>query len=134
MSPARKHLDLVCDSRARGIDEVEKRDANARGGLLDAQDLLDCPRAPAAGLDRRVVGHHRDLTVLDHAKPGDDAVGRQLVREHVGKQAILDERACVEQQVEPLARGQLLLLAQLGQIPRAPLDRLLAKLAMPGGH
>ena len=134
MSPARKHLDLVRDSRARRVHQVEEGDADATGGFLDAKNLLDGAGAPAARLDRRVVGHHRDLAALDHAEAGDDAVGGKLLGEHVGEQAVLHERACVEQQVETLPRRQLFLFPQPGQIPRAALDRLLAKLAMTRSH
>src|SRR5207245_10712797 len=46
MAAAGEHLDLVRDARTRRVDQIEERYANARGGFLDAADLLDPPRDP----------------------------------------------------------------------------------------
>src|SRR4029077_14587954 len=135
MPPALEHVDLVRDSRPGRVDEVEEWDADPGRSLLDAHDLLDGPSAPAAGLHRRVVCHHRHLAAVDGAEPGDDAARGQLRREDVGEQAVLDEGVLVKQQVEALARGQLVLLTQLRQVARPTLERFVAKVAMPRtGH
>ncbi len=123
-----EHVDLVGDARARRVDEIEQRDSQAARGLLDAHDLLHRPRTPAARLHGGVVGHHGHLPALDSAEAGHHAVGGKLFREHVGEQPVLEERVLVEQQVEPLTRCQLVLLAQLGQIASAALERLGAQL------
>ena len=129
MAPAREHLDLVGDTGACRVDQVEERDAKPRRGLLDADDLFDCARAPASCLHSRVIGHHGDLAGLDRAQAGHHAVGRQLVRNHVREQAVLDERAVVEQETQPFTCSQLVLLAQLRQVARPTLERLLPQLS-----
>ena len=50
-------------------------------------------------------------------RPGDDAVGRQPGGHGVGEDAVLDERAVVEQQVDALPRRQLALAADLLERP-----------------
>ena len=91
VAAAGKHLDLVRDAGARRVDQIEERYADARGGFLDADDLLDRPRAPAARLHRRVVRHHGDLAALDRPESGHHPVCGQLLGEHVGEQSVLDE-------------------------------------------
>ena len=125
---AGEHVDLVGDARAGRVDEIEQRDSQPGRGLLYAHDLLHRPRAPAARLHGGVVGHHGDLAALDGAEARDHAVGRKLFGEHVGEQPVFEERILVEQQVESLARGQLVLLAELGQIASSALERLGAQL------
>ena len=134
MAAAGEHLDLVGDAGAGRVDQVEQRDAKPCRGLLDADDLLDCARAPASCLHSRVIGHHGDLAGLDRAQAGHHAVGRQLVRNHVREQAVLDERAFVEQEIEPCTRGQLVLPAQLGQVTSPTPQSFVAQLALPGCH
>ena len=87
-----EHVDLVGDPRAGRVDEVEERDADPRRGLLDPDDLLDRPRAPAAGFHRRVVRHHGHLAAVD-ACPGPVTTpsAGQLVGEDVGEEAVFDE-------------------------------------------
>src|SRR6266849_3629212 len=131
MPPAREHVDLVGDPRPGRVDEVEERHADAGRSLLDADDLLHGAGAPAAGLHGGVVRHHGHLAAVDGAEPGDDAVRGQLLRENVGEQAVLDEGVLVEQNVKAGASAQLVLLAQLRQVPRPTLERFVAKLAMP---
>src|SRR5207249_6304413 len=65
---------------------------------------------------------------------GDHAVGGQLLREHVGEEAVLHERTRIEQQVEPLPDRQLVLLPQLGQIADAPLQCLFPQRPLPVAH
>ena len=85
--------------------------------LGEPHDLLDRARAPRAGLHRRVVRHHAHRAAVDAADAGHDAVGRQVAGERVGEQAVLDERAVVEQQREPVAHEQLVLRARASRLP-----------------
>ena len=83
--------------------------------LGEADDLLDGARAPRTRLHRRVVGHHAHRPAVDRADAGDDAIGGQVVgrRQRVREQPVLDERALVEQQVEPIAHEELVLGREL---------------------
>ena len=130
VTPAGEHVDLVSDPRAGGVDEVEEGHADAGGGFLDAHDLFHGAGAPAAGLDRGVVGHDGDLPAFDRAQPGDHSVRRQFFGQHVGEEPIFDEGALVQQQVEALARRELVLLTKLWQVSRSALQRLFAQLAV----
>jgi hypothetical protein len=77
-----------------------------------------------------VIGHHRDLPTVNRAEPGHHTVGRKIFGYDVGVEAVLDERTRVQQKVEALARGELVLLAKLGQVAGTALKRPLAQLAM----
>ena len=77
--------------RPGGVDEVDHRHAGAVGGLDDADDLLDGPRTPGAGLDGRIVRHHADRPAVDGGGAGDDAVGGKVTGDHVREDAVLDE-------------------------------------------
>src|SRR5207237_980902 len=76
----------------------------------------------------RFVGYHGALAAHDGSKAGDDAVRGQLLSQDVREQAVLDERTLIEQEVEALAGGELVLLAQLGQVSSTALARLVAQL------
>src|SRR5262249_15306374 len=80
-----------------------------------AHDLLDRPRAPGAGLDRGVVRHDGDRAPVHAPDAGDDAVGREVARERVDEQAVLDpfRMIAVEQARDPVAAEQLALLRVL---------------------
>ena len=135
-APAREHLDLVGDPRARGVDEIDERHAAALRALLDAQDLLDRALAPRARLHGRVVRHHAHGPAVDPAGARHHAVRGQVAREAVRERGVLHERARVEQQREPLAAEQLALAARLLVIFRVaaaadlrePLERVLLPL------
>jgi hypothetical protein len=71
-------------------------------------------------------------SLADGPQPRHHAVRGQVLGEHVGEQAVFDEGTGVEQEVQPLADRQLVLLAKLGQIARPALERSVAELAMPG--
>jgi hypothetical protein len=68
-------------------------------------------------------------TVL--AEPGYDSVRRQLLFEDVRVKTVFDERTLIQELVEPLARGELVLFTKLWQVPRPTLQRPFAELAMP---
>ncbi len=122
-APAREHLDLVGDARARAVDQVEHRHARRSRRLLDAQDLLDRAPAPRAGLHRRVVGHDRPRGGRRcSAVPGDDAVGRQLGIEVVGEGGVLRRSSPASTQAGDALAGEELallgvLLVVLGRAP-----------------
>ena len=111
---AGEQFDLVGDAGARRIHQPEDRELVAQGPLGQPHDLLDRAGAPGAGLDGGVVGHHADRAAFDRTDTRDDPVGRKVLGQRVGQQAVLDERARVEQQVEPFAHEQLVLRGQLG--------------------
>ncbi len=104
--------------------------------LAQAGDLELAGHPHRAGHDREVVGRHRHQAAVDLAVAGDHAVGRRLAALHgalgeVGPavDAELGERAVVDQQREPLARGQLVALVLLGDLLLAAAQpRLLAAL------
>ncbi len=71
-------------------------------------------RAERAAEDGEVLREDEDLPAVDRAVAGDDAVAgdRCLLHAEVGaavrdEPVELDERARVEQQIDPLARGEL---------------------------
>ena len=110
---AGEQLDLVGDAGPGRVDQPEDRQLVAQGVLGEAHDLLDRARAPRPGLHRRVVGHHAHRAAVDRPTPvTTPSAGRSSAR-GVGQQAVLDERALVEQQGEPVAHEQLVLLGQL---------------------
>ena len=74
---------------------------------------------------REVLGEDVDQPPVDPAVAGDDAVaevlllGQAEIGGAVGDEAVqLDEAALIEQQVEPLPRGELALLVLLGDAGR----------------
>src|SRR6185503_4178267 len=79
-----------------------------------------------AALDRRVVGHDHARRALDPADAGHDPGARRLlvVQAVRGEGAQLEEgRAGVEEEVDPLAHGQLAALAMSGDglvVPASP--------------
>ena len=139
---AGKHLHLVGDPGAGRVDEVDHRQLQAQGPLLDADDLLDRLRAPRPGLDGRIVRHQGDPAAADRAEAGDDPVGSEALDLPVGEHRLLGEAARVEQQVDPLADRQLALLGGLlvmaigtaGEAgrPGAPQRSLICRLAHLG--
>ena len=88
---AGEHLDLVGDSRPGGVDEVDNRNPPLQRALLDSQDLLDRLRAPRAGFDGWVVGHHGYRPPGDGANAGYYAVSAKAVLLPVGEQPFLGE-------------------------------------------
>src|SRR3989441_10599080 len=109
-------------SPARGVDEVEHRDAQPRGLLLDADDLEHRLLAPRAGLDHVVVGHDADGLAADLADSGDDAVGRR-VRFLVAREepVLLELGARVEEQLETIADEHLAFGPELVAVLRVAL-------------
>ncbi len=105
----RKHLVLVRQIGAAGIDQVDAGQPVLAGDLLGAQMLLDRDRVVGAALDRGVVGDHQALLATDPADAGDQARGRHLVAIHAEGRELgqLEKgRAGVEQRPHPVARQQ----------------------------
>ncbi len=111
---AREELHLIGDPGTGGVDEPEDRQFLAERRLGDPDDLLHRPRAPAAGLHRRVVGDHQRRPALDQAAAGDHTVGGQIAGQGIGQLPVLDEGALVEEQRDPVPDEQLVLAVQLG--------------------
>ena len=108
-----EHLHLLVDPCPGGVDQVHQRGAQRHRALLHAEDLLDRARRPRAGLDGRVVGHHRHRAAADRAGPGHDPLGAEPVLVPAGEQALLGERARVQQPRDALAHRQFALLGRL---------------------
>ena len=114
VAPSGKHRHLIGDPRSGAVDQVEHRDLQPLGGLLDADDLLDRPRPPRSRLDGGVVGHHRAGTAVEHTDAGDDPVGGEVRRLAVGHQPVLDEvTSRVEEAGDALAGEEFSLTRRL---------------------
>ena len=111
-----QRADRLLDPRAGRVEQPDQRDPLGQRQLAQPRDLELAGHAHRARHHREVVGGDRDQPAVDLAVAGDHAVGRRLLALHrpLGevRPAVdpeLDERALVDQQGEPLARGQLLL-------------------------
>ena len=119
---AGKDADLLGDAGARGVDEIEERDLEARRLLLDADDLLDGLLAPRAGLHREVVGHHADRPAEHRADARDHAVGgRSGSAERARSQSSWNCGAGVEEEAEAVADEELAFRPELVAVPDVPL-------------
>ena len=104
----------LLDARAAGIVQPDDRDATLQRQVLDAADLLRLHFGERAAEHGEVLGIHRHAAAVDLAEAGDDAVAGEalLVQAEIadlmrGQRAEFLERAVVEQQRQPLARGEL---------------------------
>src|SRR5439155_2091951 len=105
-----KDLRLERKECAAGVDEVDAREAVLLGHLLRAQVLLHGQREVRAALDGGVVRDHDAFPSFDDADSRDDPGRRRavVVQPPGGEGAELEEcSARVDEQVDPLARGQL---------------------------
>ena len=94
--------------RAARLDEGDRREVVLLGDLRGAEDLLHRPRVGGAALDGGVVGADQALHALDDTDAGDDGRADGEVRAPPGQRRELQERRPgVEEQLDPLARGQL---------------------------
>ena len=119
-APSGEHPNLVGDPRPRGVHEVDDRHLVRERPLLDAEDLLDRLRSPRPGLHGGVVRHQRDRPATHRSHPGDHAVGAQALLLPIGEQALLGQRALIEEPRDPLPHRQLLLLGDLLPMPLGP--------------
>ena len=105
-----KHLGLVRQVGAAGIDQIDAGQPVLARDLLRAQMLLHRHRIVGAALDRGVVAHDHAFAAFDAADAGDQAgaVDRVVVHAVGGERRQFEERrARIEQPHHALARQQL---------------------------
>ena len=110
--------DALLDARAARVVDADHRAAEAHGEVHHLADLLGVGLAQRAAEDREVLREHEHLAPVDGAVARDHAVavgpalGQPEVRAAVLHEGVqLDQRARVEQPLEPLAREALAALA-----------------------
>ena len=126
--------DALLDTGARAVVERDQRRAGRDGHVHDLVDLRGVGLAQRAAEDPEVVGVDEDRAAVHRAPAGDHTVGVRLLglQAEAGRPVpaqLLDlaEGALVQQQLDPLARGQLALgVLRLG--------RLLARAAPAPAH
>ena len=108
--------DALLDARAAAVIEADHRRAHLHRLVHDLADLLGMGLRQRAAEDGEVLAEDEDQPAVDRAVAGDHAVARDLLLRHAEiRGAVLDEHvpflegAGVEQQLEPLARGELAL-------------------------
>src|SRR5690606_11394215 len=104
----------LLDPGATALVDADDRTAGLHGEVHDLDDLLAVDLAEAAAELRDVLAEHAHRAAVDRAVAGHDAVavwtafGQAEARRAVPGQLVgLDERPGVDQQVDPLAGGQL---------------------------
>ena len=128
VEPERDHA--LLDAGAGALVDADDRAAGLDREVHDLGDLLAVDLAQRAAEDREVLGEDAHLAAVDGAEAGDHAVavGALLLQAErggpvPGQLVELDERALVEELLDPLAGG----LAALGVL-------LLDRLRRPGVH
>ena len=139
-----QRADRLLDARARGVEQPHERHALLQRQLAQARDLQLAGHPHRAGHHREVVGADAGHPAVDAAVAGDHPVGGRVAAVHralgevrLRMDAQLGERALVDQQRDPLARGQLAggVLARDPLLPaaeprqRAPLGEVLGERA-----
>src|SRR5690606_6679221 len=114
--------DLIGDASAGRVDEPYDGQLFSEGDLGGAHDLLHRARTPRSGFHHGVVGDHHDRAAVDRTPPGDDAVGWQAGVDGVGEGAVLDEGVVVDERVDALAGGELVLAPELLEASRVGFD------------
>ena len=111
---AGKRGDALLDARSAGIVEPDHRRADLHRLVHDLADLLGMRLRERAAKHREVLAEDKNQPAVDRAVAGDDAVARDLLLADAEiMAAVLDkhvpllERAGIEQDIEPLARGEL---------------------------
>ena len=123
--------DALLDPRAAAVVDADDRAAGLQRQVHDLDDLLAEHLAERAAEDREVLAEHAHRPAVDGAVAGDDAVAvrpvllhAEVVRAVPGQRVGLDERARVEQRVDPLAGGHLALgVLALDRLRRAGVHR-----------
>ena len=135
--------DTLLDPRPAGVVEPDDRAADLHREVHDLDDLLAEHLTERAAEDGEVLREHRHGAPVDRAVAGDDpvAVGAVLVlaegdRAVAGVLVHLDERALVEEHLEPLpggllAAGVLLLDRALGPALATSATRRLRSASFP---
>jgi len=122
---AGERLDAFLDPRAAGVVEPDHGRADLHREVHHLADLLGVGSGERAAEDGEVLREDERLAAVDETPAGDDAVAEDLLVLHselgaaMGDETVeLDERARIEEEVDPLARGELsrlvLLLDPLG--------------------
>ena len=116
-----ERADRLLDPRAGAVEQPDERHALGEREVAQARDLDLAGRAHRAGHDGEVVGADRDEPAVDLAVAGDHAVGGRVAALEpahrvvdAGVQAELDERARLDEEVDPLAGGELPRVVLLG--------------------
>ena len=112
--------DAFLDSRAAAVVEADYRASDFRRQVHHLADLLGEGARQAAAEDGEIVAEDADLAAVDSAVAGHDAIAGNFFLGHVEvgdsmrlELVELDERAAVEQKLDPLARGHAPLCALL---------------------
>ena len=110
----------LLDAGAGALVDADDRAAGLDREVHDLADLLAVHLAEGAAEDREVLREHADLAAVDGAEAGDHAVavGTLLLQPEAGRAVPgelveLDERALVEERLDPLAGGLAALLVLL---------------------
>ena len=118
-----ERADRLLDPRAGAVEQPHEGQALGQRQVAQAGDLDLAGHAHRAGHHREVVGRHRHEPAVDLAVAGDDAVGRRLLalqRAHrvvdAGMEAHFGEGAGVDEEVDALARGELVGRVLLGDL------------------
>ena len=127
--PGEQRAGRFLDPRPGGVEQPDHRHPLLERELAQPGHLDLAGHPHRAGHDREVVGGDRARAALDVGPARDHAVGRRLLALHrllrevrAGMDAHLDERAGVDEQVDPLARGQLAALVLLRDLLLAPAE------------
>ena len=105
-----KHIVLVRQIGAAGIDQIDARQTVVARDFLGAQMLLHGHRIIGAALHRRIVDDDDAFLAHHRADAGDDAGCRNILAVHAisGERRQLEEgRARIEQEADALARQEL---------------------------
>ncbi|GAA3048096.1 hypothetical protein GCM10020000_30370 [Streptomyces olivoverticillatus] len=115
----------LLDPRAAAVVDADDRTARLEGEVHHLDDLLAVHLAQRTAEDGEVLRIHADRTAVDRAVAGDHAVPVRAVgldaevrRAVPGELVEFDERALVQQQLDPLAGRQLALGVLLLHRPR----------------
>ena len=111
---AAQRRDAFLDPRATGIVETDDRRADLHREVHDLADLLGVRLRQRSTEDREVLAEDEDEPSVDGSVAGDDAVAEDVLLAEaelgraMGDEGVhLDEGPRIQQQVEPLTRGEL---------------------------
>src|SRR4029079_10289970 len=117
----------LLDAGASRVVDADEGAADLHRHVHDLDDLLAEHLAQGPAEHREVLGEDADLPAVDGAEADDDTVAERTVlvlaegrRPVAGELVDLDERTLVQQQPDPLARGQLASGVLLGDRPGRP--------------
>ena len=125
-APAGEQVDLIGDARAGRVDQPDDRQLVSQRVLGQSHDLLDRPRTPRAGLDRRIVGHHAHRSAVDATRrrsPPRRRAGRRRTPIAFASSASSTNESGSSSSAEPVAHEQLVLAASFSR----PASRLPAR-------